>query len=93
MLLPCPVPVGVVSLAPEPFLPQSWRVVFAQHVGQGRYQWLATSLVSGRTYAQARRAARAVASRLALHVQQHGVYAHVPGSPLFAPFVPTASFL
>ena len=72
MLLPLLPHVAVLSLDPEPFVPQGWRVVYVQHLGHGRYQWLATALASARTYAQARKAVRATAARLSAHVAAHG---------------------
>ncbi len=86
-------PVAIISLTPQPFVPQGWQVVFVQHLGSGTYQWLASASITGRTRARALQAARTIAARLSAHVQQHGVYQHPAPSPLLVPFVPAAPLL
>ena len=80
--------VAVLSLESEPFVPGGWRALFAQHVGGGRYQVLASAVLSARTRALAVAHARGVAGRLTAYQQQYGRYVHPHPLPLLVPFVP-----
>ena len=81
--------VAVLTLDPEPFVPRGWRVTYAQHLGAGLYQVLATAVHDGRTRYRALRHAREVAARLTAWQQQDGRYVHPRPLPTLVPFRPT----